>query len=122
MKKGRWRRKRESGVCFQPPPSFAFPYFSQLHGTADPPDAADGATIADPDLLADVMEAREAVDAAAAGSPEVAALRSEFRARADALAATLSAAFAAGDDAAARDAMTRLRYVTRILQVATDKM
>lgn len=94
---------------------------TQLHGTADPPDA-ESHTLTDPDLLADVMEAREAVAAAEPGGEAVAALRRNYQRRADALAATLSAAFGAGDDAAARDAVTRLRYVTKIMQAATDKM
>ena len=94
---------------------------TQLGGTVDG-DAADDATDgADPALLMEIMEAREAVEAAAPGSPELEALAAEYGARAAALVDDLSAAFKAGDTAAAHEAAVRLRYATRIQQAIADK-
>jgi hypothetical protein len=115
------RQEAVRAPLIKSPPPFLPLSPPQLHGTADPPDA-ESHTLTDPDLLADVMEAREAVADAEPGGAALAALRADYARRADALAATLSAAFGAGDEAAARDAVTRLRYVTRIMQAATDKM
>lgn len=81
----------------------------------------DGTDATDPKLLLEVMEAREAVDEAKAGSEELAALAAEYKSRAASLVDELSAAFKAGDTAAARDAVVRLRYVTRIQQAISDK-
>lgn len=69
----------------------------------------------------EVMEAREAVEEAAPGSPELADLKAEYARRAADLVSALSAAFRAGDTAAAAEAVVRLRYVTRIQQAITDK-
>jgi hypothetical protein len=69
----------------------------------------------------EVMEAREAVESAPPGSPELADLRADFAERGARLVSELSAAFKAGDTAAASDAVVRLRYVTRIQQAIADK-
>ena len=74
----------------------------------------------DPELLEAIMEAREAVEAADGAA--LTALRARHASAADAVARDLSAAFAAGDEAAARVAVVRLRYATRVLQAATDRM
>lgn len=91
-----------------------------LGGTVDGDDL-DDTTHTDPALLMEVMEAREAVDAAPAGSPELGDLKAEWADKGKKLVAELSAAFRAGDTAAAADAVVRLRYVTRIQQAIADK-
>jgi hypothetical protein len=95
--------------------------FIQLGGTVHGEAEDDGTDAADPAMLLEVMEAREAVDDAAPGSPELAALAAEYKARAAALVGDLSAAFAAGDTEAAHAAAVRLRYATRIQQAVADK-
>jgi len=102
-------------------PSPLFHFFTQLGGTVDGEAEDDAADATDPALLLEVMEAREAVEEAPPGSPALAALDGEYKARAAALVAELSGAFAAGDTAAAADAVMRLRYVTRIQQAIADK-
>ena len=93
----------------------------QLDGLTDPSEA-EADTLTDVALLAEVMEAREEVDAAERGAPELEGLRATAAARADAVATQVGAALAAGDEAAARAAVTRLRYATRLLQAVVDKM
>ena len=93
----------------------------QLDGLTDPAEA-EADTLTDVALLDEVMEAREEVDAAERGAPELEGLRETAAARADAVATEVGAALAAGDEAAARAAVTRLRYATRLLQAVVDKM
>lgn len=97
----------------------------------------------DPELLAEVMEAREEVEEAAAETAAAAAairsrtsreesgdssscplalLRDKHERAANALSRDLSRAFARGDLEEARRLTVRLRYATRILQAVTDKM
>ncbi|BBK36815.1 hypothetical protein STAQ_18930 [Allostella sp. ATCC 35155] len=81
------------------------------------PIAGDGKTIADPELLAEVMERREAL--AEADSPEaVAAVAADARHERVSAEAALGAAFAAGDYPAARRHATRLRYLGRLAEEA----
>ena len=99
----------------------------------------------DPELLMEVMEAREEVEEAAAAAAAsrrgresngdgdgssgsdtspcpLALLRAKHERAADALSHGLSRAFASGDLDAARRLAVRLRYVTRILQAVEEKM
>ncbi len=81
------------------------------------PIAGEGATIADPDLLAEVMERREAL-AEAATPDAVAAVADETRRESAAAGRALAAAFAAADYAAARRHATRLRYLAKLADEA----
>ena len=101
----------------------------------------------DPELLTEVMEAREEVEEAAAaaaaaaqarkrataseggsgdgGQPSpcpLALLRAKHERAANALSSDLSRAFASGDLDEARRLAVRLRYATRILQAVDEKM
>lgn len=97
----------------------------------------------DPELLAEVMEAREEVEEAAAAAAAssrrrrtsseekddsssspcpLALLRHKHEQAANALSREISRAFARGDLDEARRLTVRLRYATRILQAVTDKM
>lgn len=94
-------------------------------------------TIDDPELLMEVMEAREEVEEAAAaeaarrksgdendGSENnpLALLRDKHARAAQDLSTELSSAFASGDLGEARRLSVRLRYATRILQAVREKM
>lgn len=77
------------------------------------PIAGDGATIADPELLAEVMERREALMEATSAA-EVAAIAADTREQARGATGALAAAFAVGDYPAANRHATRLRYLAKI--------
>ncbi|WP_374444512.1 Fe-S protein assembly co-chaperone HscB [Stella sp.] len=81
------------------------------------PIAGDGATIADPELLAEVMERREALSEAETPAAVAAVAAEAARERAAAETA-LGVAFAAGDYPAARRHATRLRYLARLADEA----
>lgn len=78
-------------------------------------------TIADPELLMEVMEARERVEASA-DAAELAALRESARARQRGVEAELSAAFKAGDYAEAAALVARLTYYVRLEEAITAKL
>lgn len=77
----------------------------------------EGKTVADPTLLMEAMEMREAL-AEARTSPEVDAVVSRARAEADAVHASLSHHFAASDLAAARADTLRLTYLDKLIEDA----
>lgn len=89
-------------------------YLLELHGH---PIAGEAATIADPELLAEVMERREAL-AEAATPDAVAAVAADARREIAGAEAALAAAFAAADHPAARRHATRLRYLARLADEA----
>ncbi len=88
-----------------------------LLALAGHPIVGDGATIDDPELLAEVMDAREAL-AEAGSAAEVAAVAEHTATERAVAMAALSAAFAAGDHPAARIQATRLKYLVKIADEA----
>ncbi|BBK31470.1 hypothetical protein STHU_21040 [Allostella humosa] len=81
------------------------------------PVAGDGATIADPELLVEVMERREALSEAATAEA-VTAIVVDTREESRAAHAALAAALAEADYPAARRHATRLRYLAKIADEA----
>jgi molecular chaperone HscB len=87
-------------------------YLLRLHGVELEP--ADGRTIADPDLLAEAMEMREAL-AEARDERALGALAARLDAERQATLAAVAQAFARADgQAAARKATLRLKYLDRL--------
>lgn len=86
-----------------------------LLALAGHPIVGEGATIDDPELLAEVMEAREALMDAQSPA-DVAAVAERAAAERTAATAALSAAFAAADYPAARRHATRLKYLEKIAE------
>lgn len=94
-------------------------YLLQLHGL-DPIGETSGSVGVDPELLATVMEWREAIEDAATPPADLEAIRSAAQRECSDLASALGVAFRAGNLGAACRLVVRLQYMTRVQQEAEE--
>ena len=97
-------------------------YMLRLRGAAAPEEVSQAARAVDPALLADVMEAREALEDASASVPTIEALRSSAVRRVEACVDAISTAFAAGDIVEATRESVALQYYQRVVAEADERL